>query len=54
MVQIPPDTVIGYNIEQDFVQAELSDGRVVQGKLVIGADGKNSFTELARSENSPC
>lgn len=33
-----------FTVSEESVQAHLDDGRIIQGQLVIGADGRSSFT----------
>lgn len=41
---LAPVRVAGFARDEDGVDVELSDGRRVRGRLVVGADGKQSFT----------
>lgn len=41
---IAPASVSGFSVELDYVDVMLADGRSFRAPLVIGADGKNSFT----------
>lgn len=41
---IAPAKVIGFTQERARTAVNLSDGRSVFGKIIIGADGRNSFT----------
>lgn len=41
---IAPAHVSGFSVEADHASVHLSDGQTFRAPLVIGADGKNSFT----------
>jgi 2-octaprenyl-6-methoxyphenol hydroxylase len=41
---IAPAAVSNFIHDDDFVTVELDDGRAFRAKLVVGADGRNSFT----------
>ncbi len=41
---ISPAAITDYRLDKDAVHAVLDDGRTLSAKLVIGADGRNSFT----------
>lgn len=41
---LAPARVSGFSRDDDGVTVALADGRQVRGKLVVGADGKKSFT----------
>lgn len=41
---IAPAAIMNYAVDEDGVDVSLSDGRNLRAKLVIGADGRNSFT----------
>ena len=43
-IHLAPARVAGFSRDEDGIDVELSDGRRVRGKLVVGADGKKSFT----------
>lgn len=44
VAHMAPSRVVGFEIAQDKAAAILEDGSRIEGKLIIGADGKNSFT----------
>lgn len=41
---IAPAAVSDFTLHDDHVDVHLADGRVIAGRLVIGADGRQSFT----------
>lgn len=41
---LAPVVVSDFSLHDDFVRVHLSDGREIDGRLVIGADGRQSFT----------
>jgi 2-octaprenyl-6-methoxyphenol hydroxylase len=41
---IAPAAVTDFSRDDDGVNAHLADGKILRAKLVIGADGRNSFT----------
>jgi 2-octaprenyl-6-methoxyphenol hydroxylase len=41
---IAPAAVSDFSLHDDHVGVHLADGRIIKGRLVIGADGRQSFT----------
>lgn len=41
---VAPARVADFALEKNSVAAQLADGRTARGQIVIGADGRNSFT----------
>ena len=41
---LAPSRVVDFSRDKDGINVHLEDGRIARGKIVIGADGKKSFT----------
>lgn len=44
ILHIAPKAITGYTVEEKYVDVALDDGTSLRAKLVIGADGRHSFT----------